>query len=151
MARLAQRPAAVTLASGPGFGQREAVSEAVTQGIRVTVESVYLPERSSPRKGQFWFAYRVRIANEGTLTAQLKTRHWIITDGNGKVQEVRGEGVVGEQPVLAGGEAFEYTSGCVLDTPHGTMQGTYQMVRPDGAEFDATIAPFLLAVPHTMN
>jgi ApaG protein len=127
------------------------VSEAVTKGIRVTVESVFLPERSSPGKRHYQFAYRVRIANEGPLTAQLKTRHWIITDGNGKVQEVRGEGVVGEQPVLQKGESFEYTSGCVLETPHGTMHGTYQMVRPDGEQFDATIAPFLLAMPNTMN
>src|SRR5262249_7912250 len=139
------------VACGAAFGQREAGSEAVTKGIRVTVESVFLPERSSPRKGQYWFAYRVRIENEGAHAAQLKTRHWIITDGNGKVQEVRGEGVVGEQPLLAKGESFEYTSGCVLETPHGTMHGTYQMVRPDGEQFDATIAPFLLAVPNTMN
>jgi len=127
------------------------VSDVLTQGIRVTVRTEYLPERSSPRKGQYWFAYHIRIANEGAEPAQLRTRHWIITDGNGKIQEVRGEGVVGEQPLLRRGEAFSYTSGCVLETPHGTMRGTYQMVRPDGGQFDAEIAPFLLAVPGTMN
>jgi ApaG protein len=127
------------------------MSEALTKGIRVSVESVYLPDRSSPGTHQYVFAYTVRIANEGPQTAQLRTRHWVITDGNGKVQEVRGEGVVGKQPVLEPGEAFEYTSGCVLETPHGTMHGTYQMVRNDGVEFDAEIAPFLLAVPHSLN
>ena len=127
------------------------VSEAVTKGIRVSVDSQYLPDRSSPRTRQFVFAYTVRIGNEGRAAAQLRTRHWIITDGNGNVQEVRGEGVVGKQPSLAPGDSFEYTSGCVLETPHGTMQGSYQMVRPDGEAFDATIAPFLLAVPSSVN
>jgi ApaG protein len=127
------------------------VSEAVTKGIRVTVRAQFVPERSSVRSRQFVFAYTVRIANDGTAPAQLVTRHWIITDGNGKVQEVRGDGVVGQQPSLAPGEAFEYTSGCVLETPHGTMRGTYQMVRPDGERFDAEIAPFLLAMPNSLN
>ena len=127
------------------------VSDAVTRGIRVRVESAYLPERSSPRTRQYVFSYTVKIGNEGREPAQLRTRHWIITDGNGNVQEVRGEGVVGKQPALEPGDVFEYTSGCVLETPHGTMHGTYQMVRPDGAEFDATIAPFLLAVPAAVN
>ena len=90
-------------------------------------------------------------SNEGTEAAQLKSRHWIITDGNGKVEEVRGPGVVGQQPVLRAGEHFEYTSGCVLETPRGTMQGTYQMQRPDGSMFDAEIASFQLAMPHTLN
>ena len=128
-----------------------AVSDAITQGIRVQVTSMFVPARSSPRTNQYVFAYHVTIANEGPETAQLKTRHWIITDGNGKVQEVRGEGVVGEQPLLRQGESFEYTSGCVLETPHGTMRGTYQLVRPDGKQFDAEIAPFLLSVPNAMN
>ncbi len=131
--------------------QGRVVSNAVTRGIRVQVESQYLPDRSSPRTRQYVFAYTVRIANEGTEAAQLKTRHWVITDGNGNVQEVRGEGVVGKQPSLRPGEAFEYTSGCVLETPHGTMHGSYQMSRPTGEEFDATIAPFLLAVPASVN
>ena len=127
------------------------MSSAVTQGIRVTVEISYLSERSSPAKHQYVFAYHVRIANEGTRTAQLKTRHWVITDGEGKVQEVRGDGVVGEQPVLRPGEHFEYTSGCVLETPFGSMHGTYQMFRDDGEQFDAEIAPFSLSLPHALN
>lgn len=130
---------------------RDGVSEAVTRGIKVVVHSQYVPDRSSPRGRQYVFAYTVRISNEGTAPAQLTTRHWIITDGNGKVQEVRGDGVVGQQPALAPGEHFEYTSGCVLETPHGQMRGTYQMVRPDGERFDAVIAPFLLAVPNSLN
>jgi ApaG protein len=126
-------------------------SEAVTKGIRVQVRTNYLKDRSSPATRQFVFAYTILISNEGTETAQLKTRHWTITDGNGHVQEVRGDGVVGKQPTLRAGESFEYTSGCVLETPHGTMRGTYQMVRPDGEEFDAEIAPFLLVVPNSLN
>lgn len=131
--------------------QGHGVSEAVTNGIRVAVESQYLPERSSPRTRQYVFAYTVRIGNEGQEAAQLRTRHWIITDGNGNVQEVRGEGVVGKQPALAPGESFEYTSGCVLETPHGTMHGSYQMLRPGGEAFDAVISPFLLAIPSAVN
>jgi len=127
------------------------VSTAVTRGIRVSVRAQYLPERSSPKGGQYAFAYTVRIANEGEKTAQLRTRHWIITDGEGKVQEVRGEGVVGEKPILKPGQAFEYTSWCMLATPHGSMQGTYQMVSDDGAQFDAHIAPFTLALPYSLN
>jgi ApaG protein len=127
------------------------VSQATTRGIRIIVESVYLADRSSPRSQQFAFAYMVRIINEGQKPAQLRTRHWIITDGHGKVQEVKGDGVVGKQPLLGPGEDFEYTSGCVLETPHGTMHGTYQMVRPDGEAFDAEIAPFLLAMPNSLN
>ena len=109
------------------------MSTALTRGIRVTVRSQYIPERSSPKGGQYAFAYTVRIANEGPATAQLRTRHWIITDGDGKVQEVRGEGVVGEKPILKPGQAFEYTSWCMLATPHGSMRGTYQMTAEDGA------------------
>ncbi len=127
------------------------MSTVVTRGIRVTVRAQYLPERSSPSGGQFAFAYTVRIANEGERTAQLQSRHWIITDGEGKIQEVRGEGVVGEKPVLKPGQAFEYTSWCMLETPHGSMHGTYQMVRDDGERFDAHIAPFTLARPFSLN
>ena len=89
--------------------------------------------------------------NEGAEPAQLRTRHWVITDGNGKVEEVRGPGVVGQQPYLKPGEEFEYTSGCVLQTSRGEMRGTYQMHRPDGSGFDATIAPFALALPYSLN
>jgi ApaG protein len=131
--------------------QGQPVSEAATKGIRVQVESRYLPDRSSPGTRQFVFAYTVTIGNDGEEPAQLMTRHWIITDGNGNVQEVRGDGVVGQQPRLDPGESYEYTSGCVLETPHGTMSGSYQMVRPSGERFDAEIAPFLLAVPNSLN
>ena len=122
-----------------------------TNGIRVQVISQYLPERSSPRQNQFLFAYTITISNTGDETAQLLSRHWIITDAEGEVQEVRGAGVVGEQPVLEPGMAFEYTSYCPLKTNVGTMQGTYTMVRPDGETFEAQIAPFTLAVPNALN
>lgn len=122
-------------------------SVAITHGVRVTVKSMYLDHQSAPSAGRFVFAYTVRIANESQGTVQLKTRHWIITDATGEVREVRGEGVVGEQPTLPPGEHFEYTSGCILKTQWGTMHGTYQMHREGGGQFDAEIAPFLLAHP----
>ena len=122
-----------------------------TEGIRVTVESVYVVDQSAPRAQRYVFAYTVKIENEGTEGAQLRSRHWVITDGNGKVEEVRGPGVVGQKPFLRPGDHFEYTSGCVLATPRGQMHGSYQMNRPDGREFDATIAPFALALPHSLN
>jgi ApaG protein len=127
------------------------MSEALTKGIRVAVQSRYLPERSSPTGRQYAFAYTVTIANEGDKPTRLVSRHWIITDADGNVQEVRGDGVVGAQPRLAPGQSFEYTSWCMLPTPHGTMQGTYQMLRDDGEKFDAEIAPFLLAQPNSLN
>ena len=127
------------------------MSTALTNGIMVTVKSEYIPERSSMSSRQFAFAYTVRIENQGDETAQLRSRHWIITDGNGSVQEVKGDGVVGAQPVLRPGENFEYTSWCVLATPSGTMRGTYQMVTDRGQSFDADIAPFRLALPATLN
>jgi ApaG protein len=124
------------------------VSVALTQGIRVSVETTYLPEQSDPPSHRFVFAYTVTITNEGRDIVKLKTRHWIITDATGHVEEVRGEGVVGEQPELEPNQAFQYTSGCILKTPWGTMNGTYQMYRKDGSMFDAEIAPFLLATPN---
>ena len=127
------------------------MSNAITNGIRVTVSSNYIPAQSAPKARRYVFAYTVRIANEGTEAAQLKSRHWIITDGNGKVEQVKGPGVVGEQPMLRPGEHFEYTSGCVLETPRGSMEGSYQMLRSDGTEFDATIAPFALMLPYSLN
>jgi ApaG protein len=127
------------------------MSSALTNGIRVTVSSSYVAAHSTPKTHRYVFAYTVRIANEGTETAQLKSRHWIITHGNGKVEQVRGPGVVGEQPTLRPGEHFEYTSGCVLETPRGSMEGTYQMVRSDGFQFDAAIARFDLTLPYTLN
>ena len=122
-------------------------SDAITNGIRVRVKARFDPTRSQPQQNQWFFLYHVTISNEGSVTTQLISRHWIITDANGKVEEVRGPGVVGEQPVLAPGQSFEYTSGCPLTTSFGTMHGTYQMERGDGSQFDATIAPFVLATP----
>lgn len=125
--------------------------ETNTNGIRVSVFSVYLPERSNPERSQYFFAYTVRIANDGRRPAQLVSRHWIITDAGGRVEEVRGPGVVGEQPRLAAGESFEYTSGCPLRTANGTMHGTYQMAYDNGETFDAEIPMFGLAVPGALN
>jgi ApaG protein len=128
-----------------------AVSVAITNGVRVTVSTVYVPSQSAPTGHRYVFAYTIRIANEGTQTVQLKNRHWVITHGTGKVEEVRGPGVVGQQPVLKPGEHFEYTSGCVLETPRGSMHGTYEMHGNDGNVFDAEIAPFQLSMPHSLN
>jgi ApaG protein len=126
-------------------------STSTTQGIKVSVQSVYVPEQSSPRMRRYVFAYTVKIANEGETPAQLRSRHWVITDGDGRIEEVRGPGVVGQQPYLEPGDQFEYTSGCVLTTPRGEMHGTYQMHRPDGSQFEANIAPFDLMLPHSLN
>jgi ApaG protein len=125
------------------------VSVAVTQSVRVTVKSRFLPEQSST--GRWAFAYTVRIENLGSTTTQLRSRHWIITDGNGKREEVTGDGGVGNQPILRPGEKFEYTSGAVLQTPHGSMRGTYRMVTEDGRQFDAEIAAFPLTQPGSIN
>ncbi len=127
------------------------MSSAVTEGIRVTVSSAFRPDRSEPEKGRWLFSYTVRIANEGASGAQLVARHWIITNANGEKQEVLGEGVVGHQPRLAPGEQFEYTSFCILETPHGSMHGSYRMVRADGSTFEARIAPFPLVMPGSVN
>jgi ApaG protein len=127
------------------------MSDATTDGIRIQVRSLYLPERSSPAGGEYLFAYTVRISNVGEETAQLLSREWIITDADGREERVVGPGVVGQQPVLAPGQSFEYTSFCPLPTSVGSMHGTYQMVRPDGRSFDARIAPFSLAVPTALN
>ena len=127
------------------------MSTATTEGIRVTVRAVYVPEQSSPRMHRYVFAYTVKIANDGEKPAQLRSRHWIITDGDGRIEEVKGPGVVGQQPLLNPGDQFEYTSGCVLTTPRGEMRGTYQMHRPDGSMFDAAIAPFALTLPYSLN
>jgi ApaG protein len=131
--------------------QGTGVSEAVTRGIRVRVEARYAPERSQPSQDQWFFLYTVRIANESPITVQLISRHWIITDGAGQIEEVRGLGVVGQQPVLERGEAFEYTSGCPLSTPFGSMHGTYQLVTDTGDRFDTEIAPFTLEAPYTVH
>jgi ApaG protein len=127
------------------------MSEANTRGVVVTVRPDYLEHQSDPRNGVWMFAYHVRITNQGDDTVQLVSRHWIITDATGRVEEVRGAGVVGEQPVLEPGKTFEYTSGCPLPTPMGTMHGTYQMITRKGERFDAEIAPFTLAEPYSVN
>ena len=119
--------------------------------ITVTVHNAFLPEQSDPEQERYVFAYTVTISNTGTMPAQLVSRHWIITDADERVQEVRGIGVVGEQPLLKPGESFEYTSGTALNTPVGTMQGTYQMIAENGEHFDAEIPPFVLAMPRTLH
>ncbi len=119
--------------------------------VQVDVQSVYVDAQSRPESDQYVFAYTVTIANLGRVPAKLLTRHWIITDGHGKVQEVRGEGVVGEQPHLRPGETFRYTSGAVLETPVGSMHGSYQMLADDGTRFDAPIAAFSLSMPNVRH
>ena len=115
--------------------------------IRVDVETSYVDEQSDPNERRYVFSYTITIRNEGAVPARLLTRHWIITDANGKVQEVRGDGVVGEQPHLKPGQGFRYSSGAVLETPVGAMQGSYEMIDDDGQRFDAPIEPFRLAMP----
>lgn len=119
--------------------------------IEVNVETRYIEEQSSPEEERFVFSYNVTLYNAGNIAAKLMTRHWIITDANGNVQEVHGEGVVGEKPYLRPGESYEYTSGTVLETPVGSMQGSYQMVSDNGVAFDADIPAFTLALPHTLH
>ena len=119
--------------------------------IEVIVATRFLDDQSVPENDRYVFAYTIRIRNAGSVPAQLLARHWVITDANGKVQEVRGDGVVGEQPRLEPGEQFEYTSGAVLETPLGTMRGSYRMVADDGTEFEAPIASFTLSIPRTLH
>lgn len=127
------------------------VSEAVTQNVRVEVISRFSSENSRPLHNEYAFQYTVRITNLGAETVQLLTRHWIITDALDHTEEVKGPGVIGEQPVLGPGESFKYSSWCPLRTPTGTMHGTYQMVRADGTHFDIEIAPFGLKAPYTVH
>lgn len=148
-------------------------SEAITEGVRVTVRAKYLPKQSSPGAQSYVFAYHIRIANEGKRSVKLRSRHWLIRHSSGKQEEVRGPGVVGQQPMLGPGESFEYTSGCVLETPRGSMEGSFQMVWPgagiemsaqdtalpaldhegfdEPAGFEAAVARFELAMPHSLN
>ena len=119
--------------------------------IRVEVETSYLEDQSEPRDRRYVFAYTITIRNEGAVAAKLLTRHWIITDADGRVQEVRGDGVVGEQPRLEPGQGFRYSSGAVIETPVGSMQGSYSMLADDGAQFDTPIAPFRLAMPGILH
>ena len=127
------------------------LSEAVTEDIRVEVMSSYSPENSRPLEGEWVFQYTVRITNQGRETVQLLNRYWVITDGAAQVEEVRGPGVVGKQPVLGPGESFKYSSWCPLKTPQGMMQGSYEMARTDGRHFDIEIAPFALRARYTVH
>jgi ApaG protein len=127
------------------------MSDTTTRGIRIQVATFYVEERSEPEADYFFFAYRIRIDNTGSETAQLISREWIITDSDGNVERVQGPGVIGETPVLAPGEAFEYTSFCPLRTSVGSMQGAYTMRTEDGETFEARIDPFTLAVPGVVN
>jgi ApaG protein len=129
----------------------ETTSTSTTRGIRIEVESFYVDERSEPESGFFFFAYRVRISNDGAESAQLVSREWVITDSDGNVERVEGPGVVGEQPVLQPGQSFEYTSYCPLRTSVGAMHGHYIMRPESGEPFAADIAPFTLAVPGVVN
>ncbi|MEG3592110.1 MAG: Co2+/Mg2+ efflux protein ApaG [Pseudomonadota bacterium] len=119
--------------------------------IVVNVQTVFVEAQSEPEEDRYVFAYTIKITNEGAKPAKLLTRHWIITDSNGKVQEVKGEGVIGQQPYLQPGEFFQYTSGTVIETPVGSMQGSYQMLSDDGSHFDAEILPFSLSVPKMLH
>jgi ApaG protein len=127
------------------------MTQAQHNDIRVDVETAYVAAQSDPEQKRFVFSYTITIRNEGGVPAKLMTRHWLITDSNGKVQEVRGEGVVGEQPHIRPGEGYRYSSGAVLETPVGAMQGAYQMINDQGETFDAAIAPFCLAVPGMLH
>lgn len=127
------------------------MSEAVTKNIRVEVLARYSPENSKPLQDEWVFQYTIRITNQGSETVQLLSRHWIITDAADHVEEVKGPGVIGEQPVLAPGESFKYSSWCPLKTPMGVMHGTYQMASPGGTQFDIEIAPFGLKAKYTVH
>jgi len=127
------------------------MSEATTRGVKVKVKSEFVPERSDPQNGEFFFAYHVTIENHGEEPVKLLSRHWIITDGMGKEQEVRGPGVVGKQPILKPGQSFQYSSFVTLAAPNGAMRGTYQMITEDGTPFEIEIAPFALREPYTIH
>jgi ApaG protein len=127
------------------------MSEAVTENIKVEVLSQYSAENSKPLEDEWIFQYTVRITNQSDAPVQLLSRHWIITDGLDHVNEVRGPGVVGEQPVIEPGNSHQYSSWCPLTTPTGRMHGTYQMIRPDGTQFDIVVAPFGLKAKYVVN
>ncbi len=127
------------------------MTEAKKYDIRVDVATRYLPEQSDPESDRYVFSYAITITNVGSIAAQLISRHWLITDADGKVQEVRGLGVVGNQPLLQPGDKFDYASGSALETPVGTMKGSYQMVAEDGTQFDAPIPEFVLSMPRTLH
>ncbi len=127
------------------------MNETEPNNIRVGVETRYIEDQSNPEQNYYVFAYTITIQNKGQQSAQLLTRHWVITDSNQKVQEVRGDGVVGEQPLLKPGEQFVYTSGTMLETAVGTMKGSYQMLADDGSEFDAAVDEFVLSTPRVLH
>jgi len=127
------------------------MSDTLTRGVRILVRPQYVADQSDPANNHYLFAYHITIRNEGSQTVQLISRHWVITNGEGQVEEVRGPGVVGYQPELEPGQEFQYTSGCPLRTPVGSMHGEFNMVTKTGERFDARIAPFTLAVPRAVN
>jgi ApaG protein len=128
-----------------------AMNEKASYTIDVQVETRFVPDQSKPGDNRYVFAYTVTLHNAGDVPARLIARHWVITDANGKVEEVRGEGVAGEQPWMRPGDDYEYTSGAVLETAVGIMQGSYQMLADDGTHFEAPIAPFTLSIPRTLH
>lgn len=130
---------------------RDMIEKTPPYRFEVAAQSVYIADESEPDENKYVFAYTITIRNVGTVPAQLLTRHWVITDADGKVQEVRGEGVVGEQPRLTPGEDFQYTSAALIETPVGTMEGSYQMVADDGVSFDAEIPRFRLSIPNILH
>ena len=144
--RLAKR-----IATNAFFRSNGGMADSRKYDITVTTQNQYLEDQSSPDQGRFVFAYTITIANTGTETAQLVSRHWVIIDAEGKVQDVRGLGVVGQQPMLKPGEKFEYSSGCAIATPVGTMRGSYQMVAEDGTHFEAEVKEFTLAMPRVLH
>lgn len=133
------------------MGDKCKASETTTEGIHIAVQPRYIAERSAPNKSNYFFAYEVTISNRGSSPAKLLTRHWVITDGHGEEHHVRGPGVVGHQPSLEPGEGFRYESFCPLETPEGSMHGSYQMVRTDGSTFDAAVERFALSAPRLLN
>jgi len=145
------RPATRTLAAGRELVFNGPMAEAKNYRMDISVQTSYLAEQSDPGASRYVFSYTVTLRNTGSVSAQLISRHWIITDGDGDVQEVRGLGVVGHQPLLEPGQAFEYSSGCALTTPVGTMKGSYQMTAEDGTQFDAPIPEFLLTMPRVLH
>jgi len=127
------------------------MSESKLQDIQVSVDTTYIPSSSEPEAARYVFAYSITIANKGSIEAKLISRHWLITDANGKKQEVHGEGVIGEQPLIKPGESFEYTSGAVIETSVGAMQGSYDMLDANGEKFSAQIPAFSLSIPRTLH
>jgi ApaG protein len=146
------RPVSTSYGHGMSEGNSPTgTSDTLTEGVRVKVRSAYSPEHSDPAQSQWFFLYTITIANEGPIPVQLESRHWIITDGTGHIEEVRGPGVVGAQPELDPGEDFEYTSGCPLATPFGSMEGTFRMIREDQTTFNARISRFELREPRALH